>query len=227
MSRARPITFGGETYWFDRHQASQKATAWQLELLAGVEGIPLDDLLDEGLTQKQVLDRLRETLDQGRIPEDVLERMQRAREEASREPDCRICSAFGWTCDGRITRHHFIPRWMMLNLENYQAYAARVKCTIPICVGRHRDLHLRGDEETPKSIAQFLTDDERAFAQKMLDELREQHPAIFDLIAGGDEATYEYILTKDYTHGAFRTTVEQSARRAVVEHAEALAILAN
>lgn len=205
MSRARPIEFGGEIYWFDRHMGSEKATAWQLELLAAVEGVPLDDLLDEGLTQKHVLDRLRETLDQGKIPDDVLERMQRAREEALIEPACRICTAFGWECEGRITRHHFIPRWMMLQLENYTAYAARTRCTIPACVGRHRDLHLRGDEDTPKSIAQFLTDDERAFAQKMLTEFRNQHPAVFDLIAGGDEGTYEYQLIRDFQRGEFRT----------------------
>jgi len=205
MSRSRPIHFGDRTIWFDRHQAAKKATAEQLETLSAAEGIPLDDLLDEGLTQREILDRLRAVLHQGSIPDDVLERMQRAREEAATQPTCRICDAFDWTCEGRITRHHFIPRWMMLNLDNYQAYAARTKCTVPICVGRHRDLHLRGDEETPKSIAQFLTDDERAFAQKMLDELRDQHPAIFNLIAGGDGGTYEYQLITDYFHGRFRS----------------------
>jgi hypothetical protein len=208
MSRARPITFGGETYWFDRHQASQKATAWQLELLAAVESVPLDDLLDEGLTQKSVLDRLREILDQGKIPEDVVQRMQRAREEALVEPECRICPP--GECEGRITRHHFIPRWMMLMLENYQAYAPRRICTIPICVGRHRDLHLRGDTDTEKSIAHLLDDQERAFGEKLLSEFREQHSGVFDLIAGGDEATYEYQLVRDFMRGGFRRIVVEN-----------------
>ena len=71
----------------------------------------------------------------------------------------------------------------MLELENYQAYAARSICTIPICIGRHRDLHYRNDG-TEKSIVQYLRDHERKFAQKLLDELREQHPKIFDLPFG-------------------------------------------
>jgi hypothetical protein len=218
MSRARPITFGGETYWFDRHQSNHKATAWQLELLSAVEGVSLDDILDEGLTQKQVLDRLRETLDQGKIPDDVLDRMARAREEALVEPACRICPP--GECEGRITRHHFIPRWMMLMLENYQAYAPRRICTIPICVGRHRDLHLRGDTDTEKSITGLLTDQERAFGQKLLTEFRTAHPHVFDLIAGGDEATYEYQLVRDYTKGEFRST------RKALTHDESLDTLA-
>ncbi len=92
----------------------------------------------------------------------------------------------------------------MLQLENYQAYAARVRCTIPICLGRHRDLHIPGDTDTPKSIAPFLNDCERAFAQKMLDELREQHPAIFNLMLAGDQTRYEATLVLDYVQGRFR-----------------------
>jgi hypothetical protein len=181
-----------------------KATSIQLETLADALGIPLDDLLDEGMNQGEVRRRLTDIFHSDVIPQEVLEARRAAKELAATAPTCRICSAFEWDCEGRITRHHFIPRWMMLTLENYQAYAARVKCTIPICVGRHRDLHLRGDTDTPKSIAQFLTEPERAFAQKMLDELRDQHPAVFDLIAAGDESTYEAVLIRDYMHGAFR-----------------------
>lgn len=207
MSRARPITFGGETYWFDRHLSNHKATSWQLELLSAVEDTTLDELLEEGLTQKQCLDRLRETLDQGKIPEEVMDRMVRAREEALAEPSCRICTALGQECEGRITRHHFMPRWMMLKLDNYQAYAPRRVCTIPICVGRHRDLHLDGDTDTPKSIAQFMTDEERAFAQKMLDELFEQvGKSTREWLDTSITRDYDRILLEDYHHGAFRTT---------------------
>lgn len=202
MSRARKI--GG--LWFDRHEANHKAKAEQLELLAAAENIPLDDLLDEGLRQQDVVVRLRTALGEGVIPQEVLERRRLAKELAKQQPECRICSQLGWTCDGSITRHHFIPRWMMLLLDNYAAYAARSRCCIPVCVGRHRDLHLRADEETPKSIAQFLTVPERRFAQKLLDEIREQHPRVFDLIAGGDESTYEATLVRDYQHGLFSTS---------------------
>lgn len=199
MSRARPIA----GLWFDRKRSHFKATSEQLETLAAVENIPIDDLLDEGLLQGQVVMRLREALGEGVIPPEVLERKRQRRLEAAQQPACRICDAYGWECEGSITRHHFIPRWMMLQLENYQAYATRRLCTIPICISRHRDLHLRGDEETPKSIAQFLNERERKFAQKMLDELREQHLAIFDLIGGGDGSTYESQLLLDYRRGRF------------------------
>ncbi len=200
MSRAREI--GG--LWFDVQKNHEKATSSQLELLAAAENIPLDDLLDEGLRQGEIIMRLREALGEGVIPPEILERKRLAKEAARYQPACRICSTLEWECDGSITRHHFVPRWMMLLLENYVAYAARSKCTIPVCVGRHRDLHLRGDMETPKSIAQFMTDDERKFAQKMLDELKDQHPMVFDLILGGDENAYEYVLLRDYSVGNFR-----------------------
>lgn len=190
---------------FDKKASHKKATTTQLELLAAAENVSIDDILDEGLNQGQVRHRLVDVFHKDIIPHDVLERRRLAKEAAKIQPSCRICDTFGWECDGSITRHHFVPRWMMLLLDNYVSYASRAKCTIPICMGRHRDLHLRSDDETPKSIAQFLTDDERKFAQKMLDELKEQHPAVFDLIAGGDEtATYESQLVRDYIHGAFR-----------------------
>ena len=200
MSRARQI--GGE--WFDVRKNGEKATPEQLELLAAAENIPIDDLLDEGLRQADIIIRLRSALGEGVIPAEVLERRRAAKANARRQPVCRICSVLECDCDGSITRHHFMPRWMMLMLENYVSYASRSKCTIPVCVGRHRDLHLRGDDETPKSIAQFLTDDERKFAHKMLTEFKTQHPMVFDLILGGDNSTYEYTLARDYTLGNFR-----------------------
>lgn len=207
---------------FDKKASHLKATSVQLETLAAAENIPLDDLLDEGLNQGEIRRRLTEIFHGDVIPQEVLERRRAMKELAARQPVCRICSTLGWNCEGSITRHHFIPRWMMLLLENYQAYAARVKCTIPICVGRHRDLHIRSDEHTPKSIAQFLTDDERKFAQKMLDEFRDQHPAIFDLISGGDESTYEAQLLSDYRLGAFRKALDDAASAHQIQTEEAV-----
>jgi hypothetical protein len=200
MSRARPLA----GIWFDQKKNHQKATAEQLELLAAVEDTAIDDVLDAGLRQGEVIERLRVALGEGVVPPEVLERRRAAKILAASQPECRICSELGWECEGSITRHHFVPRWLMLQLDNYVSYAARSRCTIPICIGRHRDLHLRNDEETPKSMAQFLNERELTFAQKMLDELREQHPAIFDLISAGDSSTYESVLISDYIHGAFR-----------------------
>jgi hypothetical protein len=198
MSRARPFTMSdGTQIWFDQRS---RATAAQLELLADIEDTSLDDLLDEALTQKQVLFRLREQ--EGIIPQHVLERRRKRAEEHGRTPACRICTMHGKTCEGAITRHHFVPRWLMLELDNYQSYASRSVCTIPLCVSSHRDLHYRNDG-TDKTIVPYLRDHERKFAQRLLDELREEHPHIFDLIASGDDSTYEGRLIKDYMAGEF------------------------
>lgn len=194
MSRAKE--YHGQ--WFD-YKASV-ATIEQLELLSDLTEEPIDDLLDAGLSQKEVARRLF-AMD-GLIPEHVLERRRQRILDQQNAPACRWCSVYDMECEGRSTRHHYVPRWMMLLLENYQAYAPRGICTIPICLSRHRDLHLRG--WTPKSIVGCLTDRERAFAQKMLDELREQHSMVFDLIAGGDSNSYEATLIHDYISGAFR-----------------------
>lgn len=199
MSRSRPYDFDGTRYWFD---VRSRATAAQLELLADVENIDVDDLLDEGLSQKQVLYRLHQC--DRLIPEHVLERRRLRALLMDRTAVCRVCQLNGWTCDGSITRHHFVPRWLMLLLENYDAYAARSICTIPICVGRHRDFHLR--EQGPKSILPYLRAHERLFAQKMLDELHTQRPAVWALIEGGDEYSYEWQLLRDYAYGGFRST---------------------
>lgn len=208
MSRARPINFPGGQLWFDRRRASEKATPEQLETLAAIQDRTLDDLLDEGLTQGEVLERLRIALGQSVVPPEVLERKRAAREAAKSEQKCRICSALGTECEGCITRHHFVPRWLMLKLDNYQAYAARRRCTIPICVGRHRDLHLDGDQDTPKSISQFMTYYERRFAQKMLDELYEQiGPNTREwLDTGGSGREYDIQLISDYHAGLFRAS---------------------
>lgn len=204
MSRARPIRLpDGTEIWFDQNLNGQKAKSSQLAWLAAAEDVPIDSLLDEGLSQGHVLFRLREVMEPGTIPFDIIERRRAAREEARKQPACRICPELGLECDGDITRHHFVPRWMMLELENYAAYAARSKCTIPICIGRHRDLHLDDDQETPKSVAQFMSDDERRFAQRMLEELEWQHPAMFKFIRQGGKGTYEQQLLTDYDADLF------------------------
>lgn len=208
MSRARPI--GG--LWFDTQQNGKACKVEHLELLAAAENISIDDLLDESLTQGELIRRLRLALGEGVIPAEVLEQMRIRRAEAALQPKCRICGPY--ECEGSITRHHFIPRWLMLQLENYQAYAPRRTCTIPICIGRHRDLHAR-DDKPGKSIVEFLTDQERAFAQKMLEELEEQHPQIFKLLASGDETVYEGQLIKDYLAGEF--THQRDLRESEVE----------
>lgn len=205
MSRARPIYLpSGREQWFDTKKNSEKATAYQLELLADVEDLDLDDLLDEGLSQADVIKRLRKTLNQGVIPEEVLERRRERRLHAQQQPQCVICETEHWTCEGFTTRHHYVPKWLMRELSQYQAYAARSICTVRICVGRHRDLHLKDDSD--KSIARYLNEQQQALVQKMLDELKQERPIIFDLILGGDESRYEYQLIRDYTTGKFRSS---------------------
>lgn len=197
MSRAKSFNHNGETIWFDYKNPAP--TVAQLEALADYTGTPIDDLLDAGLTQKKVAGQLFELQNSDLIPPEVLERRRQRAAEQADAPACRWCHRYGTECEGSITRHHFVPRWMMLMLENYQAYASRSMCTIPICLARHRDLHTRRDN--PKSIVGCLNLQERMLAQKMLDELREQHSATFDLIAGGDEHSYEAQLLRDYLNG--------------------------
>lgn len=196
MSRAKEYRYDGGSIWFDYRDV---ATPEQLELLADLSNEPIDDLLDAGLMQKEVARRLF-AMD-GLVPEHVLEARRKRVQDQKNAPACRWCSLHDLTCEGRSTRHHYVPRWMMLLLENYQAYAARSRCCIPICLSRHRDLHLRID--TPKSIVGCLNEREKAFAEKMLTELREQHSVIFDLILGG-EGTYESQLLQDFMAGKFR-----------------------
>ena len=200
MSRARSIKLNGETHWFDTRNDHRKASAEQLELLAAVEDISIDDLVDAGLSQGEVILRIREAIGGQIIPDEVLERKQRRKREAQKQPVCVICGK-----KGDSTKHHFVPRWLMRELENYQAYSARSICTIPICVECHRDLHMRnGQGAEDKSIVPYLNANEKALAQKMLDDLKDQHPKIFDLITGGDQTTYEGQLLRDYHAGLFR-----------------------
>jgi hypothetical protein len=205
MSRARWFDDprSNQVFWFDQ---KSRATVEQLELLADYEDAELDDLLDEGLTQKQVLFRLRLASNTIVVPPEILERRRLRKIESQIQPTCRICAIHGWECEGRITRHHFIPRWLMKELDNYVSYAARSVCTIPLCVGRHRDLHYRGDG-TGKSIVPYLRDHERIFAQKLLDELKEEHPKIYELALSGEEGqVYEAQIMHDHVKGGFLST---------------------
>lgn len=195
MSRAKHFNHNGADMWFDY---KARATVEQLELLADYEGLEIDDLLDEGLSQKQVARRLFEATSYV-VPPEVLERRRERQRLQGMSPACRICSLHGWECEGRITRHHFVPRWLMLELENYQAYASRSQCTIPVCIGRHRDLHIR--DAADKSIVPYLRPHERRFAHQMLEELQESHPKIIGLMASGDFHSYEYQLIRDWQQG--------------------------
>lgn len=199
MSRAKKFIHNGEEIWFDYKNPAP--TVPQLEALSDWSGISLDDLLDEGLTQKKAAQWLFDLQDPDCVPPEVRERRRLREEEQANAPACRWCGHEHLECEGGITRHHFIPRWLMLMLDNYEAYAARSMCTIPICLGRHRDLHSRTGN--PKSIAHLLSEREKMFAQKLLDELQEQHPATFDLISYGDEHSYEAQLVQDYLLGRF------------------------
>jgi len=206
MSRARPWRDRetGQTHWFDYRSSS--ATVEQLEILADAEGLDLDDLLDEGLSQRQVLFRLHAVTNL--IPEKVLERRQERLERSQIEPVCRICSLYGWTCEGKITRHHFVPRWLMRELDSYQTYAAKARCTIPVCVGRHRDLHYR-ESDIDKSIVPYLTAEEKELATILLQELKDERPSIYELIGGGSTASYEYQLVRDFKRGGFASVTHE------------------
>lgn len=200
MSRARPIHLpDGEKHWFDVRKNGRQATEAQLELLATIEEIDLDDLLDESLSQGDVLKHLREALDQGGIPCEVIERRRQWRAERQAQPRCRICGK-----EGDSTKHHFINKWILRELEHYaQKWADRGKSTAPICIHCHRDLHSR--DESAKSIAPYLDVEERAFAQAALTALIEERPKIAWLITLGDDAVYETRLLRDFIDGRFST----------------------
>lgn len=198
MSRARPIHTENGTLWFDVKSGGQ-ATEAQLELLATVEDIDLDDLLEEVLTQVAVLDRLRKALGQGKIPEDVQRRREEWRAERQNQPECRICHK-----EGDSTKHHFVNKWILKELDRYsEDYADRRKNCIPICVDCHRDLHWR--ESGPHSIAPYLDDDEKRFAEEALRAFAKEHLSVLLLIARGDLSTYETQLVNDWYRGAFTT----------------------
>lgn len=214
MSRARSINIGGIEVWFDTNLDGTPATTQQIEMLADVQGVEIDDLLDANLNQGQVILALRQAIDGNVIPPEVLERKRARKARAQVQPRCRICEV-----QGKSTRHHFVPRWIMRELANYDAYSARSICCIPLCVGCHRALHETNDAD--KSIIPYLRPHEAHLAIRMIHDLREQHPKIFDLIAGGDKSTYEGTLFRDYLDGSLaRLAAGDESRSRITEHDE-------
>lgn len=199
MSRARPIVLpDGDQVWFDTSQNGRPVEVEELELLAAVEDVSLDDLLDEELTQGQLVTRLRDALGQNGIPAQIEMRRNAARVQRQQQPECRICGM-----EGNSTRHHFVNRWLMRELSNYRLVGARSQCTVPVCSGCHVDLHNR-NSGTEKSIVAYLNKDERKFARDLLELLRREHPKVFDLLAEGDaENVYEARLVRDWLEGRF------------------------
>lgn len=215
MSRARPVilpdalsplfeadpAFDGQKYWMDVSRNGEMASSRQLELLAVVEDVDLDDLLDTLVTQGDVLKRLRFALGQDPIPTDILMRRELWRAQRQLQPCCRKCGK-----EGDSTKHHFINKWILRELRDYtQKWADRSKNCIPLCIDCHRHLHQRFDRAN-KSIAEHLEDAERRFAQAALDALELERPRLLLLIAKGDPEVYETKLVRDWIEGAFAST---------------------
>lgn len=212
MSRARPLVipenlhplveddqaFAEGKYWLDVHRNGEQATSRQLELLSAVEDVDLDDLLDSVVTQGEVLRRLRDALGQGPIPEEILERQRVAREVRKSQPECRFCGTIG-----NSTRHHFVPRWLLKELDGYQSrWADRSVNCIPLCTECHKAFHQR--DEVDKSILPLLTRAERDFAERALAALAEERPKLLILIARGGSQVYENQLVRDWFDGKFK-----------------------
>lgn len=199
MSRARdwvhPVT--GRIFWFDAYDS--EATVGQLEVLAEMEDADIDDLLDERLSTRAVLYRLNDASDL--IPHEIIEQKRARALSTQRVLVCRFHKD-PEDCEGAITRHHFVPRWLMLELSDYIDYAPRTYCTIPACVGWHRFLHLRNNGGS-KSIAPYLTDAEKEIANHLIASLRQERPKVYALLAEGDKTSYEWQLVHDWRRGLF------------------------
>lgn len=206
MSRARPVILPtGEKVWFDMTRQGERASDEQIELLAVVEEIDLDDLLDAVLTQAEVLRRLREALGQSPVPREVIDRREAWRRARQSLPICRKCDK-----KGDSTRHHFVNKWILRELTEYaQKWADRSKNCIPVCIDCHRRLHI-ADEEA-KSIVEYLSEEERDFAEAALTALSEQRPKLLLLIARGDPSVYETRLVRDWIEGRFAAVIAQAA----------------
>lgn len=207
MSRARdwqnPVT--GSVHWFDAHGIP---SVRELEVLADAEGLDIDDVLDAQLSSKEVLFRLNKLTD--KIPEAGLNRVKR-RQEQGEPAVCAICSIEGWECEGRLTKHHFVPRWIMLELSEYEVYAPRNICTTPICLGAHKFLHKRYGNGGTKSIAKYLDDTQKALVHELVTMLRQERPKIYALLAHGDTSSYEGQLIRDFRRGLFDVCGEGKA----------------
>lgn len=200
MSRARPFKDEDGTilFWRDSKRDGQKATANQLELLATIENdCDLDELLDENLTQGEVVTRLNEALGRNPIPIAIVEKRQKWRQERQVQPQCRICQK-----KGDSTKHHFVNKWILKELQYYQQrWADRSKNCIPVCIDCHRELHDRSNGS--QSIAEYLYDEERKFAHDAISALLHERPKIFELLVLGDESVYESRLIKDWCESRF------------------------
>lgn len=204
MSRARHIGNDcsepclNQSHWFNISDSHLKATDEQLELLASFEDVDIEELFEAGITQGECLRRLRESLGQiPEIPEIVRKRRDRFREQRRAAPPCRICDK-----KGDSTKHHFVNRWILRELESYERkWANRRENCIPVCIDCHRDLHDRNG--TPKSIAHLLSNAEKAFADRALTALSEERPKLLILIGRGSSSVYEARLVKDWMEGKF------------------------
>lgn len=197
MSRARPIgkrPDGTIALWVDTNRDGQRASPKQLEYLAALEDVDVDDLLDEQLTQGQALLRLRMILGEGGVPAEVEARREAHRIQRTRRPPCRICGKLEDS-----TKHHFLPRWLMRELSNYKDWADRRRCTIPVCRDCHDLLHDRTNGE--RSIALLLEPEERKRLSQMIEQLRRERPVLFDLLKNGDRSVYESCLIQDWLSG--------------------------
>lgn len=208
MSRARSVILpDGSKKWFDVKRNGQSASDEQIELLAVIEEVDLDDLLDTVLTQGEVLTRLRVALGQnGVVPTDVLLRVAEWRQQRQLQPCCRKCGK-----EGDSTKHHFVNKWILKELQDYdQKWADRRENTIPVCINCHKHLHRRDDEA--KSIAEYLSESEKEFANAALSALAEERPKLMILIARGDNGTYETRLVRDWFEGKFSSDPQPWAR---------------
>lgn len=214
MSRARPITIDGITHWFDTDRNHKKATDKQLELLATVEQIDLEDLLESNVTQGEVIQRLRAALGAHDLtPFWVLQKRQKWREQRATQPICRICEKVGDS-----TKHHFVNKWILKELTGYASkWSNRRENCIPLCIDCHRDLHFRYNG--PVSIAPYLNDKERAFANRALEALADERPKLLILLLRGDDSVYESRLAKDWIEGKFEVSARSEALPALREAA--------
>lgn len=206
MSRARPIA----GLWFDQNRNGEIASDEQLELLASVLDVEVDELLDAGYTQGQVMERLKMELGIGPIPEDVLERRARARAQRQVQPVCRKCGK-----EGDSTRHHYVNRWILKELSSYASkWADRSKNCIPLCIECHRHLHYRDDSD--KSIVGLLSEEEKQFLNEALNGLANERPRLLISIGKGDPGVYEAQLVKDWFNGAFDVPIVEEPYLRVV-----------
>ncbi len=143
--------------------------------------------------------RTREDKDSSRgLFRDISEE-RRKRDQKSRkyEPACRVCGR-----KGDSTRHHFVNRWILKELSNYESIARRSLNTIPVCVRHHRDLHSRGNGGR-KSIVKYLNAKEKGFVDESIERLRREHPKILKLLSNGNAFVYEACLIQDWLAGEF------------------------